>query len=143
MIPRMRKTALLALALLAAFPVAAKRIYQWTDAQGITHYTDAKPEGADASTPVKETLVRADETPIVDMSATDSGGQRQISFNNRLAGPVEIELGVNAKGLQLVAEPPLPHRFVLAPNRESRVASIGIAPGTPGGTYSVSFRAVP
>ena len=131
-----------ALAVLAAFPVAAKRIYQWTDAQGVTHYTDAKPDGAEASTEVKETLVRADEAPIVDMSATDSGGQRQISFNNRLAGPVEVELGVVTK-IALVSEPPLPHRFVLAPNRESRVASIGLAPGAPGGNYTVSYRAVP
>src|SRR6185295_7994878 len=102
------------------------------------------PEGPDASTALKETLVRADEAPIVDMSATDAGGKREISFNNRLAGPVEIELGVVVKDkILLVSEPPLPHRFVLAGNRESRVASIGLAPGSPGGTYTVSYRAVP
>lgn len=137
----MRKTALLALVLLAAFPVAAKRIYQWTDAQGITHYTDAKPDDAVGSA-VKETLVRADQAPIVDMAVTDVGNRRHVAFNNRLAGPIEVEL-VFADGQGMVSEPPLPHRFVLAANRESEVAVIGLAPGATQASYTLSYRAVP
>jgi murein DD-endopeptidase MepM/ murein hydrolase activator NlpD len=137
----MLRIALFLAALTAAFPAAAKRIYQWTDAQGVTHYTDAKPEGAETKQ-IKETLVRADETPIVDMSSVESGALRRVSFNNRLAGPVEVELEV-VGGVAVVSEPPLPHRWVLAPNRESQVAAIGIAPGAEGGKYTVRYRAVP
>jgi murein DD-endopeptidase MepM/ murein hydrolase activator NlpD len=127
--------------LFAASAAHAKRIYQWKDAQGITHFTDSKPGDVDARD-VKESLVRADAQRIVDLSSTDTGNERRLIFNNRLAGPVEVELAFQeASGV--ISDPSLPLRAVLPANRETPVATIRPDPAAAQGIYSLTYRAVP
>ena len=66
------QTCLVALAFVAAAPPAGaqqQRVYQWKDAQGVTHYTDTPPRGAHkvreisrANTPVAAKPAPASET---------------------------------------------------------------------------------
>lgn len=46
------------LAALAAFPAAATDLYQWKDAQGVTHYSDSPPPGQANSGQVKNRVIR-------------------------------------------------------------------------------------
>lgn len=46
------------LAALAAFPAAATDLYQWKDAQGVTHYSDSPPPGQSGSGQVKNRVIR-------------------------------------------------------------------------------------
>ena len=138
----MRRAApLLLLAMAFAAPLAAKHMYQWKDAQGITHFSDSRP-GEGEAVDLKETLVRAEQQDLVTLIQTDAGeGARRFSFMNRLGGPVEVELSFEQQ-LNVVSEPPLPLRVVLQPLRESAVALI--QPRAPGeASYTLAYRACP
>ena len=130
----------LALLLLAA-PLAAKHLYQWKDAQGITHFSDSRPGDGDTRD-LKETLVRAEQQTFVELIQTDAGdGARRFSFANRMGGPVEVELSFE-QAVNVVSEPPLPLRSVLEPLRENAVAVV--RPANPGqASYTIAYRATP
>ena len=138
---RARSTLLLAALACAAAPLAARHLYQWKDAQGITHFSDSRPGEGEASE-LKETLVRAEPQNLVELIQTDAGeGARRFSFTNRLGGPVEVELTFE-QHVNVVSEPPLPLRVVLQPLRENPVALI--RPEQPGtASYTLAYRATP
>jgi murein DD-endopeptidase MepM/ murein hydrolase activator NlpD len=138
---RARALVLLLAALAVAMPLGAKRLYQWKDKDGITHFSDSRPPDGQAID-LKETLVRADEQNFVDMVETDAGnGARRYSFGNRLGGPVELEIGFE-QAMNVVSEPALPLRTVLPGLRESPVAVVRpAAPGQAG--YTLSYRVTP
>lgn len=46
------------LAVLTAFPAAATDLYQWKDAQGVTHYSDSPPPGQASGGQVKNRVIR-------------------------------------------------------------------------------------
>ena len=122
-----------------ALPAQAKRIYQYRDANGVLHFTDRKP--AEGTPEVKETLVRAEREPIVDMRTSDTGNIRRFSFYNRLSGPVEIELSFE-EAVNVKADPELPLRVVLPPTRETYVATVGPADNAQGASFSIAYSAV-
>ncbi|HWT16153.1 MAG TPA: peptidoglycan DD-metalloendopeptidase family protein [Patescibacteria group bacterium] len=111
----------LACALLGPIEVAAKRLYQYRDANGVLHVTDRPPADATKVTEVKETLIRADEQDIVDMFTNDVGDEHTMTFVNKIAGPVAVQLEfVDASNA--AAEPPLPLRTVLGGFEQRLVA---------------------
>ena len=141
----MRPTLALAftLALCGALPqraADAKRIYQYRDEQGVLHFTDRKP--ADPAVDVRETIVKVDRQPLVDLVTSDADNTRLLAFRNRLAGPVELELSFGALE-NMVSEPAAPLRVVLPAQRETRVASLRAAEPGVTARYSLSYRAVP
>ncbi len=118
----------------------AKRIYQYRDASGVLHFTDRKPP--DATRDVRETLVRVENQPIVDLVTSDAGTTRRLMFRNRLAGPVELEVAFGTLE-NMVSEPESPVRVVLAPQRETPVATLRPAQVGQTSRYSLGYKAVP
>src|SRR5690348_8468550 len=101
-------------ALLCGSPALAKKIYKFTDANGITHFTDQKPE-TDAA--VQETVVRSEGQRMVGLRVEGHSGERQARVFNHLAGPAQVEL--RGDHIQNVtASPTLPLGTVLGPNEE-------------------------
>lgn len=138
--PRTSSILLALAAALLALPVAAKRIYQYRDEAGVLHFTDRKPGETIAD--VKETVVKVDRQPIVDLVTSDAGLVRQLSFRNLLAGPVELELAFGTLENMLV-EPESPVRVVLPPQQLTSVVSLRAAEPGKTSRYSVGYRAVP
>lgn len=111
----------LAYLLVAGVDAEAKRLYQYRDKNGVLHVTDRPPEDTDAATDVKQTLIRADEQDIVQMFTNDTGNERTMTFVNKIAGPVAVQLEfVDAENV--AAEPPLPLRTVLGRFEQRLVA---------------------
>jgi murein DD-endopeptidase MepM/ murein hydrolase activator NlpD len=115
--------------------VQAKHIYQYTDAQGIVHYTDVRP-GEDVSG-VKSTLVRADRQPLVRLREDGTEADRVMTFVNAAGGPVSVNIAVE-KSVNAQSEPPLPARIVLAPTSEMRAVRVFAI--NPHAGFSYSFR---
>lgn len=139
----MRVAALLACALAAAasLEVAAKRLYEFRDAKGVRHFTDRAPSG-DTVGAIKEMLVEVDRAPIVDLNLHDGNRERHVSFVNRLAGPVEIEVKLD-NALNIASDPPAPLTVVLAPREQRTVMTIRSADPAQKATYTVNYRALP
>ena len=138
----LRRLALVLVPVLALHAAAAdaKRIYQYRDDAGVLHFTDRKPP--DAVPEVKETLVKVERQPIVDLVTSDAGAIRRLAFRNRLGGPVELELAFGTLE-NMVTEPESPVRVVLAAQQETAVASLRAAEPGKTSRYSVGYRAVP
>ncbi|TLY51563.1 MAG: DUF4124 domain-containing protein [Gammaproteobacteria bacterium] len=62
----------------------AKHIYQYTDKDGVVHFTDVKP--ADATTGVKSTLVRAEARALVRSRQDGTDEDRTIVMVNEAGG---------------------------------------------------------
>lgn len=107
---------LFGIAALAAFDVSAKHIYQYTDAQGVQHFTDVKP-GGEASGEVKSTLVRTESQPLIHMREDGTDLDRSLVFVNSAGGPVSIRVEFE-QNVNVRAEPPLPALFVVPPISE-------------------------
>src|SRR6476620_6481989 len=100
----MRTPALLlpCLALLVALPVAAKKIYKYTDANGQVHYTDQKPQG---QVDVTEAVVtNVESRNIADLRVEGSGEVREAHVFNQIAGPVQISVGMTESS-NVVSDP--------------------------------------
>ncbi len=146
---------IVAIALLgAATPLAAKRLYQYRDQNGVLHVTDRPPADAAQVSEVKETLVRAEEQDIVQMFTNDAGGEHTMTFVNKVAGPVAVGLEF-VDSFNVTAEPPLPLHTVLGAFEQRQVARafpadryqdsrFGLrytaAPGDPGAQHDDSVR---
>lgn len=104
--------------LLAAPPLAAKKIYKYVDEQGIVHYSDRKPK---TDVEVEAIPVRVEPSDIVRLRLDDSDSGRRALVFNTLAGPVEVEL-VFAEADNIRAIPPLPMRQVVAGESEVELA---------------------
>lgn len=130
----------LALLLLAA-SAPAKKIYKYTDAKGITHYTDVKP--AQDQGQVTETVVRSTEhRNIAELRVDGTDQERQALAFNQLAGPVQIAIRFDAND-NVAADPPLPLAVVLGANEERVLARMRPRDGSQGGTFTLAFEAVP
>ena len=101
----------------------AKHIYQYTDAQGIVHYTDVKPGGDDAKGEVKSTLVHTDAQPLIRMREDGTDLDRSLVFVNSAGGPVTIQVEFE-QAVNVRADPPLPALFVVPPISEMHALRI-------------------
>lgn len=139
------RTLLLLLAgalLVAPHPVSAKRLYQYRDKNGVLHVTDRPPPDATQVSDVKQTLVRADEQDIVQMFTNDTGAERTMTFVNKLAGPVAVELEF-VDSINVAAEPPLPLRTVLGGFEQRVVAKAFPADRYQDSRYGLRYTAAP
>lgn len=131
----------LALALLLATPLQAKKIYKIVDADGITHYTDRKP-GDDRAGEIEAIPVRAEAQQIATMRIEGDSGAKRAVVSNALSGPIEVEL-VFSTQVNTVATPALPARFVLPGGAERTLASFTPLDAGSGGNFAVQMKAVP
>lgn len=123
----------------ATTPVVAKRIYQFTDENGIVHVTDVPPE---TDQPVQSRAVKVDpKSPIV-VHKSNTAPRFPERFENTLYGPVEIEIKFTEND-NVVSTPSLPRRFVLAPRFNDKLISLKPARENRGYKMQMSYRSVP
>lgn len=88
----------------------AKHVYQYTDANGVVHYTDVKP-GEDVKE-VKSSVVHVDHQPLIRLRQNGSDDDQTEVFVNSAGGPVSVEIAFEANE-NIQSQPPLPARIVL------------------------------
>ncbi|MBL0028478.1 MAG: M23 family metallopeptidase [Rhodanobacteraceae bacterium] len=134
--------ALAAAALLTCADADAKRLYQYRDKNGVLHVTDRPPTGEVEAGEVKETLIRADEQDIVQMFTNDAGNEHTMTFVNKIAGPVAVQLEfVDAENV--AAEPPLPLQTVLGSFEQRVVAKAFPADRYQNSRFGLRYVAAP
>ncbi|MBP7625255.1 MAG: M23 family metallopeptidase [Xanthomonadales bacterium] len=134
--------ALAAAVLLTCADADAKRLYQYRDKNGVLHVTDRPPTGEVEASEVKETLIRADEQDIVQMFTNDAGNEHTMTFVNKIAGPVAVQLEfVDAENV--AAEPPLPLRTVLGSFEQRLVAKAFPADRYQNSRFGLRYVAAP
>ncbi len=118
----------------------AKHIYQYTDAQGIVHYTDVKPP--DATTGVKATLVRTEQQPLLRSREDGSDDDRTIVLVNEAGGPITAEMDLE-EATNVRSEPAvLPVRVVVPGRSEVRALRIVATNPAAGFRYRYKYSAV-
>ena len=124
-----------------AVAVQAKHMYQYTDAQGIVHFTDVKP--AENTPGVKSTLVRTDAEPLLRSREDGTDEDRTVVFVNNTGGPVTAEIDLtDAKNIR--TEPDvLPARVVLPGRSETRALHIVATDPTAGFRYGYRYTYLP
>lgn len=122
-----------------AGPTQAKKVYKYVDANGITHYTDQKPDGA---ADVKTISVRAEQQQIATLRLDGRERERQAVATNRLAGAIEVELRFTEQK-NVIGSPALPLRVVIPANSERAIATIRPLDNAQGASFGLEFGAVP
>lgn len=120
----------------------AKRLYQYRDKNGVLHVTDRPPAGSDGATEVKQTLIRADEQDIVEMFTNDAGNEHTMTFVNKIAGPVAVQLEF-VDAANVASEPPLPLRTVLGGFEQRLVARAFPADRYQDSRFGLRYQAAP
>ena len=119
----------------------AKHIYQYTDKNGVVHFTDVKPP--DEQSGVRSTLVRAEARALVRSRQDGTDEDRTIVMVNEAGGPITADVELqDAQGVR--SEPAvLPVRVVLPALSETRVLHIvAINPAT-GFHYRYKYSYLP
>ena len=131
-----------ALACAALMPLAAgaKKIYKFVDAQGITHYTDQKPEGV--ASEIKVIGVRAEQQQIASLRLDGRERERMAVATNRLAGAIEVELRFTSQQ-NVAGLPALPLRVVIPAESERTLATIRPLDPYQAANFALEFGAVP
>ena len=96
-------------------------IYSWTDEDGITHFTDRKPE-TDQPVTVQKAIAEPESPLVIRRSGPDH--DPLWWFRNRLAGPLALRVSL-AESDNVVTEPELPRVFVLPGQAERELVTIG------------------
>lgn len=120
-------------------PGAAKRIYKYTDAAGLVHYTDQKPVDEPG---VAETVVKIENRHIAEMRMDGDDDERLAHVFNQIAGPVEVQLSFT-QDRNVTADPPLPLSAVLDGNEDRVLTRIRRADGHGAAGYELGIKAVP
>lgn len=137
------RTPLLLLPCLALFfvlPAPAKKIYKYTDANGVVHYTDVKPQGqADVTEAV---VTNVENRKIADLRMDGTEQVREAHVFNQIAGPVQVSVGLT-ESTNVVSEPRLPQTVVLGANEDRVLSRIRRADERLAGGFKLEFDAVP
>jgi murein DD-endopeptidase MepM/ murein hydrolase activator NlpD len=124
--------AVAATALLAglASSVHAAKVYKWTDKNGVTHYGDNAPDGANPAVKagsVKVIPVVAEPRAVARLRLETSNGRYLAFADNNLAGPIEVML--QARGGGVFSDPPLPARATVPARGTTLVAVLDASRG--------------
>ncbi len=115
-------------------------VYKWVDAQGNVHYTDRNSAGAGARK-LEVTTAPTDPTTLADLEIVRNGSGSDVYVNNRLGGPLEVNVGLT-EATNVMALPELPITQ-LVPAR-GRVLISRIEPGAGQvASYAVGMTAMP
>lgn len=126
------------LLLFAAAP-PAKKIYKFTDAAGVTHFTDQPPK---TDRPVQETAVRIEQTPMVQLRVEGQDSRRQARVFNHFAGPAQVELSVGDVS-NIATDPPLPLTIVMRAREERVLANLQQTDLAQPAGFELALRAIP
>jgi murein DD-endopeptidase MepM/ murein hydrolase activator NlpD len=145
--PAARMALALASALAMCAPAAAKRIYQYRDANGIVHFTDKKPPSTGVSE-LKETVVNPERQNIVEMAlyeerdTSNVAVSHSVTLQNRWRGPVGVELTMG-DSVNAASDPGMPLRVVLDPLERRQVALLFPLDRQRSAQFNVAYAAVP
>lgn len=124
----------------AGGPALAKQLYEYVDEHGIRHFTDVPPQ---TDRPVKSTRIAVDNRPLIRLETRSLAEQASaVVIHNLSAGPIEVELGLREAD-NVVSQPPLPARFVIAAHGAREVARVDAADRSRNSSYRVEATAVP
>lgn len=125
---------------LASAPALAKHMYQYTDKQGIVHFTDIPPTGDVGE--VKSKVISVDHQPLIRLRESGSDEDRELNFFNSSGGPVSVVLSLQqARNVQ--TDPPFPAIVVLAAEAETHAATITVAKEGEGFQYRYAYSYMP
>ena len=130
---------LLAAAMLIVASAHAKKIYKIVDADGITHYTDRKPDAGVEATIIP---VRAERQQIARLRLEGIDRERRAVVSNLLAGAIEVELRFTANS-NIQGDPSLPLRVVIPASAERSVATLRSVDASRPASFALEFGAVP
>jgi murein DD-endopeptidase MepM/ murein hydrolase activator NlpD len=137
---KVRTLVLLAMGLLACAPAFAKHMYQYTDKQGIVHFTDIPPTGDVGE--VKSSVVAVDHQPLIRLRESGTDEDRTLNFFNASGGPVSVELSLQ-QASNVRTDPPLPALVVLAAQVETRGLTITVANTGASYKYRYAYKYMP
>ncbi len=118
----------------------AKRIYSYTDENGVVHFSDSKPEGTTA--PVKEQLVDVDPAQRLKLRESGPKDDRRYSLWNGYGGPVEVLISFESQH-NVISEPPLPASVVIGGEQTTPVLTVQPLDPSLGWSYQFQYRYVP
>jgi murein DD-endopeptidase MepM/ murein hydrolase activator NlpD len=121
--------------------LSAKQLYEYTDENGIRHFTDTPPQ---TDAPVKSTRVQVEEKPLVRLETAErTDGASELIVHNLIDGPIEVDLRLR-DAVNVTTTPSLPKRFVLPGRGRHSLAVATIADRHQSASYSVEIaQAVP
>ena len=126
--------------MLACAAAHAKHMYQYTDANGVMHFTDIKPDESVGQ--VKSTLVRTDHQPLLRLDESGPDADRSVGFVNASGGPVSVQISFE-QATNVVANPPLPAMVVVAPLGKTPALRIRPLDAHAGYRYRYAFKYMP
>ena len=129
-----------AAAALVCAPASAKHMYQYTDKQGITHFTDVAP--TDDVGVVKSTLVKTEHAALLQLRETGPDSDRSISFVNSSGGPISVALAFE-QASNVTSKPALPAMLVIAPQGETQALEIMPINTNASYRYRYSYKYMP
>jgi murein DD-endopeptidase MepM/ murein hydrolase activator NlpD len=130
---------MLAAALLAPAGASAKNIYKYQDENGIWHFTDRAP---DEQVAFETVYMEREPEPRIRMRQDGPKENPVYVVFNDFWGPVEIELSL-LDAVNVLAEPPLPERFVVPGQTERTLVGIGALDRRRGFQYRLAMASVP
>jgi murein DD-endopeptidase MepM/ murein hydrolase activator NlpD len=125
---------------LACAPALAKHMYQYTDKEGIVHFTDIPPTGDVGE--VKSSVVAVDHQPLIRLRESGSNDSRDLNFFNASGGPVSVALSLQ-QASNVFTDPPFPAVVVLAPEAETHAATVAVAKAGEGFRYRYAYSYMP
>ncbi|GAB3349436.1 peptidoglycan DD-metalloendopeptidase family protein [Lysobacter tyrosinilyticus] len=109
----------------AVLTAHAAKVYKWTDKNGVTHYGDAAPDGANPAVKagsVKSIPIAAEPGAVARLRLETNDGRYFAFADNNLAGPIEVML--QARGGAIDSDPQLPARATVPARGTTLVAVI-------------------
>ncbi|QDH69299.1 peptidoglycan DD-metalloendopeptidase family protein [Marilutibacter alkalisoli] len=118
----------------------AGRLYRWTDANGVSHYGDRRPDTP--ASPVTEIPVHAEPDAMARLRVERDAGYYQAWADNALAGPIEVMLHFSNRD-NIEGMPALPARATVPARGSALVSVLGpVQPGR-GGSFELRMDSLP
>jgi murein DD-endopeptidase MepM/ murein hydrolase activator NlpD len=132
-------SAVLMVVVVATGPAWAKKMYKYVDEDGVTHYTDRKPN---TEQEVETRQVRVEEQPLVTARRVDARNTNTYHFFNHWHGPVEIKVSFGQAD-NVYSDPPLPTNFVMLDYGEQPLVVISPKEAGRAWGFRLEYESVP
>lgn len=117
----------------------AGNIYKYQDENGIWHFTDRAPTGEQEFEAV---FMEREPEPRIRLRREGTEASPVYLLFNDYWGPVEVELRL-VEAINVLAEPPLPARFVVPGQAEQALVGLGAANPRQGFSFRLQMSSVP